>query len=338
MRKEVIGKSNKGVKSSIKNGLYKPSKDSKSGKPSEFSKYGRPSKSNGSSKFIKNSKLSRTSKQDKFDTSIKSSKPGVTNISVKNKAKERIQKVLASKGVGSRRQIETWLVEGRVTVNGKLAELGCHIGTKDIVKLDGKLLRMNSHSAVDDDSNKAKAVVLQYHKPVGELCTRRDPEGRATVFDNLPHLKGERWVAIGRLDLNTSGLLLFTNDGELANKLLHPSNQVERVYAVRVLGSVTEIILKRLLRGVRLEDGMAKFASIKDAGGDGANHWYHVTLREGKNREVKRLWESQGLQVSRLIRIQFGNIQLGRELRAGQYKILPHSTVKKLIASLDSGN
>ncbi len=225
-----------------------------------------------------------------------------------------MQKVLAAAGLGSRREIEGWIAAGRVSVNGKPAKLGDRVQPDDRVSVDGRPVKGLERSA------DTRRRVILYHKPEGELTTRKDPEGRPTVFEALPRLRGSRWVSVGRLDTNTSGLLLFTNDGALANKLMHPSAQVEREYAVRVLGQVTEEQLAALKQGVRLEDGMAAFDEITAAGGEGANRWYHVTLREGRNREVRRLWEAIGLTVSRLIRIRYGSITLPRELPRGAWR------------------
>ena len=227
---------------------------------------------------------------------------------------ERIQKVLAAAGLGSRREIETWISAGRVTINGRPAKLGDRIRDSDRVSVDGKPVR-----ALERAGETRRRVIL-YHKPEGELTTRNDPEGRPTVFEALPRLRGSRWVSVGRLDTNTSGLLIFTNDGALANKLMHPSSEIEREYAVRVLGKVTDEQLTLLKRGVRLEDGMAAFDDIQEAGGEGANHWYHVTLREGRNREVRRLWEAVGVTVSRLIRVRFGALALPRDLPRGTWR------------------
>ncbi|MDH3559800.1 MAG: pseudouridine synthase [Gammaproteobacteria bacterium] len=237
---------------------------------------------------------------------------------------ERLQKVLARAGYGSRRQIESWISSGRITVNDRPAELGITVGADDKICIDGKPV------SVAASLGKLIPRTLIYHKPVGELTTRSDPEGRPTVFDNLPQLKTARWIAVGRLDMNTAGLLLFTTDGELANRLMHPSSEVEREYAVRVLGEVSAASLEQLLKGVALDDGMAVFSSIRDAGGHGANHWYHVTLKEGRNREVRRLWESQGVQVSRLIRVRFGPIELSRELRPGRQRALTRQEIVAL--------
>ncbi len=226
-----------------------------------------------------------------------------------------MQKALASGGYGSRRQIEEWIREGRVTVNGAVATLGVSVRATDKITVDGKLVS-RTRLAI------AKPRVIMYHKPGGEVCTRNDPEGRPTVFENLPKIGTGRWVSIGRLDFMTQGLLLFTTDGELANKLMHPSGEVEREYAVRVLGDVSLEMLERMRKGVTLDDGPAKFDSITQVGGEGANSWYHVTLKEGRNREVRRVWESQGVKVSRLTRVRFGSIGLPRGLRAGQWREL----------------
>lgn len=237
---------------------------------------------------------------------------------------EKLQKVLARAGLGSRRQLEEWIAAGRITVNGAVAKLGDRVDDKAVIEVDGRLVKM-------PHTQQVSRKILIYHKPEGEICTRSDPEKRPTVFEKLPMLRGQRWVAVGRLDINTSGLLLFTNDGELANCLMHPSRQIEREYAVRVLGDVDDAMITRLLKGVKLEDGMAKFDDIRDAGGEGANHWYHVILREGRNREVKRLWESQGVKVSRLIRVRYGNITLPRYLRAGKYADLDPADQEALL-------
>ncbi|MDE2140068.1 MAG: 23S rRNA pseudouridine(2605) synthase RluB [Gammaproteobacteria bacterium] len=226
---------------------------------------------------------------------------------------ERIQKVLAAAGFGSRREIEGWITAGRVRVNGRVARLGERISATDRVALDQRPLRLERAAA-------ERQRVILYHKPEGELTTRKDPEGRPTVFEALPRLRRSRWVSIGRLDFNTSGLLLFTNDGELANRLMHPSREIEREYAVRVLGKITEQQLSALTSGVRLDDGMAKFDALRDAGGEGANHWYHVILHEGRTREVRRLWEAVGVTVSRLIRVRYGAIALPRQLPRGGWR------------------
>ena len=225
---------------------------------------------------------------------------------------ERIQKVLARAGLGSRRQIEGWIAAGRIRVNGRAAGLGDRIAVGDRVELDGKAIEPAATVA-------GVSRVLAYHKPAGEICTRSDPEGRVTVFQRLPVLASGRWVSIGRLDYNTAGLLLFTNDGELAHGLMHPSREVEREYAVRVRGTASAEQLRAMGEGVPLEDGPARFKSVTDAGGEGSNHWYHVVLTEGRNREVRRVIEALGLEVSRLIRVRFGPCSLPRERRAGDY-------------------
>lgn len=223
---------------------------------------------------------------------------------------EKLQKVLARAGIGSRREMETFISAGRVSVDGKTAYLGDRVEGNEQIRVDGHQVTLKP---IADNICR----VLMYNKPEGEMCTRKDPEGRATVFDRLPKIEGGRWVAVGRLDINTSGMLLFTTDGDLANRLMHPSKQVEREYAVRVFGEVTEAMLQTLRNGVKLEDGLAKFQKITYRGGEGRNHWFHVVLSEGRNREVRRLWESQGLQVSRLIRVRYGDLEMKRQLPLG---------------------
>lgn len=211
-------------------------------------------------------------------------------------------------------------------MNGVVATLGQSVRASDKITVDGKLVSRTRLAA-------AKSRLIMYHKPGGEVCTRSDPEGRPTVFESLPKIGTGRWVAIGRLDFMTQGLLLFTTDGELANKLMHPSGEIEREYAVRVLGEVNNELLDRLRKGVVLEDGLAKFDSIIQVGGEGANSWYHVTLKEGRNREVRRLWESQGVRVSRLSRVRFGSITLPRSLRAGQWRELTDEEFESLVSN-----
>lgn len=236
---------------------------------------------------------------------------------------EKLQKVLARAGVGSRREMETFIADGRVKVNGEVAELGMRVTDADNISVDGKDVTTTS-------STEQFCRVLAYNKPEGELCTRHDPEGRRTVFDRLPTIKDGRWIAVGRLDINTSGLLLFTNDGELANRLMHPSHEVEREYSVRVYGEVDRDMLQRLRGGVRLEDGPARFKHIREAGGEGQNKWFHCTLTSGRNREVRRLWESQEVQVSRLIRLRYGDVTLPRQLPQGGWQELPLEQVNYL--------
>lgn len=224
---------------------------------------------------------------------------------------EKLQKVLARAGLGSRRALEAWIRDGRVRVNGRVATLGARVGDSDRIEVDGRPLERREETAVPR--------VLLYNKPTGEICTRDDPEGRPTCFDRLPRLPSGRWISVGRLDYNTSGLLLFTTDGELANRLMHPSTSLDREYAVRVHGRVEDELIERLKEGVLLEDGPARFTDVQHYGGDGANQWYHVVLMEGRNREVRRLWESQGMEVSRLKRVRFGPVVMPSTLIAGRW-------------------
>lgn len=236
---------------------------------------------------------------------------------------QRLQKVLADRGLGSRREIEAWIVAGLVQVNGQTAILGTKVAPEDQITVRGRLI---------PDNVAEQHQFILYHKPTGQICTRHDPEGRRTVFDYLPKLEKQRWVSIGRLDINSSGLLLFTTDGELANALMHPKANIEREYAVRTFGKVTEAMLQNMLKGVCLDDGtMAQFTSIKAAGGAGANVWYNVTLKQGRYREVRRIWETQGVSVSRLIRIRYGMFDLPRNLEEGQYMVLDYEKYKYLI-------
>ena len=240
-----------------------------------------------------------------------------TTVSQKPEAEvsEKLQKVLARAGFASRREIETWIEQGRININQRSATLGDRVTPSDRVSIDGKPV---SEKRLFGTQQR----VIIYNKDFGSICTRADPEQRKTIFEDLPHIKGGRWISIGRLDINTSGLLLLTTDGELANRLMHPSFEIEREYLVRVLGEVSDDILRRLQQGVELDDGKARFEQIHDVGGEGANHWYRVVLREGRKREVRRLWESQGIQVSRLTRIRFGNIEIPRRLQRGQWEEL----------------
>lgn len=238
---------------------------------------------------------------------------------------EKLQKVLARAGVGSRREMERWIEQGRITIDGRPAQLGDRVRPGQRLCIDGR--------PIPTPALAPKQRVLMYHKPEGEVTTRRDPENRKTVFDNLPPIRHGRWIAIGRLDLNSSGLLLFATDGELANRLMHPSAEIEREYAVRVLGDVPPDAAVRLTSGVMLEDGPARFESVVDAGGTGANHWYHVVIREGRNREVRRMWEAVGVTVSRLIRVRYGPIALPRLLRPGHSRYLERDELGALYAA-----
>ena len=235
---------------------------------------------------------------------------------------ERLQKLLAQAGIGSRREIERWISEGRISVNGEKATLGDRASRHDDVRVDGRKL---------DLSDAGRAVrVIAYNKPIGEVCTRNDPEGRPTVFQHLPKTKNERWINVGRLDINTSGLLLFTTSGDLANKLMHPSSGIDREYAVRVRGEIDDAMIQRMKEGVLLEDGMARFTDVRFFDGEGQNKWYHVVVMEGRNREVRRLWESQGVEVSRLKRVRYGCIFMPSNLPVGTWVELSQKEVNDL--------
>lgn len=238
---------------------------------------------------------------------------------------EKLQKVLARAGHGSRREIEAKIAAGRVSIDGKLATLGDRIENDKSLKI-----RIDGHLVSIAESATEVCRVLAYYKPEGELCTRSDPEGRPTVFDRLPRLRGSRWIAVGRLDVNTCGLMLFTTDGELANRLMHPSREVEREYAVRVFGQVDDDKIRQLSKGVQLEDGPAAFKTLRFAGGEGVNQWYNVTLTEGRNREVRRLWEAVGVQVSRLMRVRYGDITLPKGLPRGGWMEMDLTAVNYL--------
>lgn len=238
---------------------------------------------------------------------------------------EKLQKILARAGHGSRRQIETLISDGKVSIDGQIAKLGDRIEVTSTAKirLDGQLVSIR-------DSAQKMCRVLAYYKPEGEVCTRRDPEGRATVFDRLPKIQSGRWIAVGRLDINTLGLLLFTNDGELANRLMHPSHEITREYSVRVFGQVDPDKLKQLTKGVQLADGIAAFRRVVFQGGEGSNQWFNVTLTEGRNREVRRLWEAVGVKVSRLIRVSYGDLPLPKNLPRGGWRELDLKMVNYL--------
>jgi 23S rRNA pseudouridine2605 synthase len=240
---------------------------------------------------------------------------------------EKIQKVLAREGLGSRREIEGWLAAGRIQVNGRLAKLGDRVMRKDHMTVDSRPVERAS-------SAEQTAEIIVYHKPPGQLVTRSDPKGRPTVFTNLPPLTTGRWIAIGRLDYQTAGLLLLTTDGTLANQLMHPSGHMAREYAVRVFGEVTEPMLAQLVRGQQFEDGFARFEEVVDSGGTGINHWYHVVIMSGQNRIVRRLWESVGLKVSRLKRVRFGPIFLPKRLAPGGHAVLTEGEKKQLLSEL----
>lgn len=240
---------------------------------------------------------------------------------------ERLHKVLADAGVGSRREMEDWIVAGRISVNGEPAHLGQLVNPGDRVKVNGKLVNLRFASKVPR--------VLLYHKPEGEIVSRDDPDGRPSVFEALPRMRGGRWIAVGRLDFNTSGLLLFTTSGELANKLMHPRTKLVREYAVRVLGELSEESKDQLLDGVLLEDGPAYFSSLEDRGGEGANHWYHVTLFEGRNREVRRMFEAVGCTVSRLMRVRYGPLMLPSWLKRGMCREMEPDQVRTFVREIE---
>ncbi len=238
-----------------------------------------------------------------------------------------MQKALADAGLGARREIEEWIAAGRVHVNGETAHLGQRVAVTDKIKVGGRLVNLHFAARVPR--------VLIYHKPEGEIVSRDDPQGRPSVFNALPRMRGGRWIAIGRLDFNSCGLLLFTSDGALANRLMHPRYGIDREYAVRVLGAIDEASLAKLTDGIELEDGMAKFIRLQPAGGEGANHWYHVTLEEGRNREVRRMFAAVGVTVSRLMRVRYGPIILPASLKRGQCYELEPGEVQALLKVLE---
>ena len=242
---------------------------------------------------------------------------------------DKIQKLLAHAGYGSRREIEKWINLGRITVNGKRAKLGDRATANDRLLLDGDLLHLSSQQ-------KEMLKALIYHKPEGQICSRKDPKGRPTVFENLPDISNGRWVSVGRLDINTSGLLLFTNNGELANKLMHPSTEIEREYLVRIRGIVAEDVIRKLItKGVNLDGKPAKFESVvaADFAEEGTNHWYRVVIKEGRYREVRRIWETVGHTVSRLKRIRYGTVKLTRDVKLGQHVKMAPKQLEKLVSS-----
>jgi len=235
---------------------------------------------------------------------------------------EKLQKALASIGLGSRRELERWIEAGRISVNGKIAKLGDRVVAEDEVRVDGRPVKLSE--------GHERIRVILYNKPEGEVSTRDDPEGRPSVFGRLPKLHRGRWVMVGRLDINTSGLLLFTNSGELANCLMHPSSEVEREYVVRVHGTVDEAMIANLEQGVELDDGPARFLRVKVGQGGNTNHWFSVVIAEGRNREVRRLWESQGVEVSRLKRVRYGSVEIPSYVRSGEWVELEPKDVRAL--------
>jgi 23S rRNA pseudouridine2605 synthase len=239
----------------------------------------------------------------------------------------KLQKALADAGHASRREVEAWITDGRISVNGEPAHIGQRIGPDDKVRVNGRLVQLKAGGA-------RLPRVLLYHKPEGEIVSRDDPEGRPTVFEKLPRINNGRWIAVGRLDFNSCGLMLFTSSGELANQLMHPSYELEREYAVRVLGEPSVEVIERLKSGIELDDGLAHFNRILEAGGEGANRWYNVTLSEGRNREVRRMFEAVGLAVSRLMRVRYGPVLLPPGLKRGLWRELESPEVAALIKFL----
>ncbi len=237
--------------------------------------------------------------------------------------KTRIHKILADHGVGSRRGIESLIRQKKVLVNGSLATIGQLVTEKDIFQVEGKTIKLSK-------KDPTKKRILMYNKKVGEISSRNDPDHKNTIFDSLPKLRSGRWVSIGRLDINTSGLILFTNDGALANKLMHPSSNIEREYVARVHGNVTENIIANLVEGVDLEDGYAKFTDVQEGRKGNTNQWFAMVIMEGRTREVRRLWESQGLEISRLKRVRYGNLFLPAQLKQGAFKELTKGEVNAL--------
>ena len=244
---------------------------------------------------------------------------------------ERLHKLLAAAGVGSRREMEEWISAGRITVNGVVATLGLSIETTDRIMIDKRPFRFKRELK----SGLARPPrVLIYNKPEGEIVSRDDPDGRTTVFQQLPRIKGAKWISVGRLDINSGGLLLFTTSGDLANRLMHPSYEIEREYAVRVMGVLSKAQMQTLVNGVELDEGLAKFDYIEDRGGEGSNHWYHVVLKEGHKREVRRIFQAAGLMVSRLLRVRYGDIRLPPRIKRGQLLEMELPQVNTLLASV----
>lgn len=243
-------------------------------------------------------------------------------------ATQKLQKILAQAGLGSRRTMEEWISDGRVTVNGKAATLGMRVGSGDQIKVGNRTIRARPEAGLPR--------VLIYHKPEGEITSRNDPRGRPSVFDHLPKISGARWITVGRLDFNSCGLLLFTTSGELANRLMHPRFEMEREYAVRILGNLREDQVQQLLNGIELEDGVARCVSVESRGGEGSNQWYHVVLREGRNREIRRLFEHLGFTVSRLMRVRYGPVELPARVKRGHSYELSADETRRFVKWLDA--
>lgn len=267
-----------------------------------------------------------TLKPDFFESKSQHEQRLQKYLNTQGQSSQKLHKVLAEAGIGSRRDMEDLIVSGRVSVNGEPAHIGQRVNDEDVVKVNGKVVRRANQ--------KRPPRIIFYHKPAGEIVTHNDPKNRSTVFEKLPSIKTGKWLSVGRLDLNTEGLLIFTTSGDLANRLMHPRYGFEREYAVRVLGEITPEQQQQLLDGIELEDGMAKFNQVLPIGGEGVNHWYRVTLQEGRNREVRRMFETFGLQVSRLIRTRFGEISLPRHLKRGRWQELDSQYVVALMSQL----
>lgn len=263
---------------------------------------------------LKNQKKDR---KRKFSSSI----PNDSNTALVVKP-ERLQKLLAQNGLGSRREIEAMIAAGRISVNNVIAKLGDRAGVGDKIRIDGKIVQLRLAAQLPR--------IIIYHKPEGEIVSVRDPQERPSVFDKLPRARTFKWIAVGRLDFNTSGLLIFTTDGALANRLMHPRYQMEREYAVRIIGELTTEQITRLTTGIELADGLAKFDQLYERGGEGVNRWYGVSLKEGRNREVRRMFEALGITVSRLMRIRFGPIALPSRLKRGKWLELTAAEVEQL--------
>lgn len=292
---------------------------------------GKPAKQSSAAKRDQNTKTVATKfsttgadKKPAAHTKSKASQQAVDKEVAKPTASndEKLQKVLARAGIGSRREMERAIEAGQVKVNDRIAKLGDRVTLQDKVFVNGQRVVLRTELT--------RRRVILYNKPEGEICSRSDPEGRPTVYDHLPPLKGERWISVGRLDFNTSGLLLFTNDGELANKLMHPSSVIDREYLVRIQGEVTDEMRASLLKGVELDDGVARFTDIVDGAGEGKNRWFYCVVMEGRNREVRRLWESQGVKVSRLKRVRYANIFIPSHVRVGQWTDLTEREIQDL--------
>lgn len=241
--------------------------------------------------------------------------------------KERIQKFLANMGMGSRRSIEELIKQKKITVNQKPIDLGHMVYGNEIIHINGRRIYFKN-------TEKRESRLIIYHKPEGEIVSHSDPKHQKTVFQKLPKVKNGKWISIGRLDINTSGLLLITNDGKLANHMMHPSQQIDREYSVRILGEVTEDIINNIRKGVKLDDGIAHVDTFEHTGGEGANQWYRIILKEGRNREIRRLVESQNLKVSRLIRTRYGPLNLPSHLKRGQFMEIEKKNLEKIFKML----